>query len=581
LTLPAFCLYLIVLYFLIKLISSITKKRLEKKNKEQLEKQYQEQMERINKSKLEFFINISHEIRTPLTLILCSIEKLISKFKLNPKQEKEALTIDKNVNNLLELTNELLAIHKMETGNYQLKVQKNDIISFLKNIKVIFKSLAKSKEIKISIESFEPELFIWFDKNALGKIMYNLVSNAIKHTNNGGRITIRILPSSEEGFLTINVIDNGSGIDPNYISKIFNRFYHHGGNMDRYVNGFGIGLSLTKSMIELHKGTISVDSELNIGTTFTLNLPLDEKAYSDEEKSDKFLWDNDIPRALSIADYDQGNEVDTTKLVDINAHFNDEKPTILFVDDNKDLIENMADYFMDNYNIYTADNGQIGVEMANKLQPDIIISDLVMPIMNGIELCETLKNDIKTSHIPIILLTAQGDMNTQFEGVKSGADYFVPKPFNIKILNLTIKNIIDSRNKFKNLFLTNKYEDASDLTTNSKDKEFIEKLLKYVNDNIEEDNLNIINIADKFSMSRSTFFRKVKIITGTTGKEFIDSVRLKRASKLLLESDLNISEIAYAIGHSNPQYFSKWFKSHYKMSPSEYILKNKIKDINS
>ena len=572
----AIILYLIILYVLIFLISTITKKRLEKKNKEQLEKQYHQQMEKINESKLEFFINISHEIRTPLTLILCSIEKLISNFKLNPKQEKEALTIDKNVNNLLELTNELLAIHKMETGNYQLKVQKNDMITFLKNIKTIFKSLAKSKEIKISIDTFEPELFVWFDKNALGKIMYNLVSNAIKHTNNGGRIIIRAFPSSDEGFLIIDIIDNGSGIDPNYISKIFNRFYHHGGNMDRYVNGFGIGLSLTKSMIELHKGTISVRSEINIGTTFTLNLPLDENAYSDEEKSDRFLLDNDIPRALSIADYDQDNEVVNNELVIKNTDFNEEKPTILFVDDNKDLIENMADYFVDNYNIYTADNGQIGVEMANKLQPDIIISDLVMPIMNGIELCETLKNDIKTSHIPIILLTAQGDMNTQFEGVKSGADYFVPKPFNIKILNLTIKNIINSRNKFKNLFLTNKYEDAGDLTTNSKDKEFIEKLLKYVNDNIEEDNLNIINIADEFSMSRSTFFRKVKIITGTTGKEFIDSVRLKRATKLLLESDLNISEIAYAIGHSNPQYFSKWFKSHYKMSPSEYILKYKI-----
>ncbi len=581
LTFPAFCFYFILLYFLIKLISSITKKRLDKKNKDQLERQYQQQMERINKSKLEFFINISHEIRTPLTLILCSIEKLISNFKLNPKQEKEALTIDKHVNNLLELTNELLAIHKMETGNYQLKVQKNDVISFLKNIKVIFKSLAKSKEIKISIDSLEPELFIWFDKNALGKIMYNLVSNAIKHTNNGGSIIIKAFPSADEGFLIIDVIDNGSGIDPNYISKIFNRFYHHGGNMDRYVNGFGIGLSLTKSMIELHKGTISVRSEMNIGTTFTLNLPFDENAYSDDEKSDRFLWDNDTPRALSIANYNQENEVVNNESVIKNVDFNDEKPTILFVDDNKDLIENMAEYFMDNYNIYTAYNGQIGVEMANKLQPDLIISDLVMPIMNGIELCEALKSDIKTSHIPIILLTAQGDMNSQFEGVKSGADYFVPKPFNIKILNLTIKNIIDSRNKFKNLFLSNKYDDAGDLTTNNKDKEFIEKLLKYVNDNIEEDNLNIINIADEFSMSRSTFFRKVKIITGTTGKEFIDSVRLKRATKLLLESDLNISEIAYAIGHSNPQYFSKWFKSHYKMSPSDYILKHKIKKITS
>ena len=305
--------------------------------------------------------------------------------------------------------------------------------------------------------------------------MYNLVSNAIKHTNNGGRIIIKAFPSTDEGFLTIDVIDNGSGIDPNYISKIFNRFYHHGGNMDRYVNGFGIGLSLTKSLIELHKGSIFVRSEINIGTTFTLNLSFDQNAYTDEEKSDRFLWNNEMPTALSNANYNQDNEVGNNELVVKNPDFNNEKPTILFVDDNKDLIENMAEYFMDNYNIYTAYNGQIGIEMANELQPDIVISDLVMPIMNGIELCETLKRDIKTSHIPIILLTAQGDMNSQFEGVKSGEDYFVPKPFNIKILNLTIKNIIESRNKFKNLFLTNKYEDAGDLTTNSKDKEFIEK----------------------------------------------------------------------------------------------------------
>jgi CheY-like chemotaxis protein len=250
--------------------------------------------------------------------------------------------------------------------------------------------------------------------------------------NRNGEIIIKVYPSTDEEFLTIKVVDNGSGIDSNYISKIFNRFYHHGGNMDRYVNGFGIGLSLTKSMIELHKGTILVNSELQKGTTFTLNLPMDEGAYSYEEKSDRVLWDNDLPKALSITYYDQGNEVETSKFVDKNVEFNEQKPIILFVDDNKDLIDNLADYFMEHYNIYKAENGQIGFEIANKLQPDIIISDLVMPIMNGIELCETLKNDIKTSHIPIILLTAQGDMNTQFEGVKSGADYFVPKPFNIK-----------------------------------------------------------------------------------------------------------------------------------------------------
>ncbi len=571
----AFVLYLIILYVLIILISTITKKRLEKKNKEKLEKQYHEQMEKINESKLEFFINISHEIRTPLTLILCSIEKLVSNFKLNPKQEKEALTIDKNVNTLLELTNELLAIHKMETGNYQLKVQKNDIILFLKNIKIAFKVLAKSKEIKISIDAYQPEVFIWFDRNALGKIIYNLVSNAIKHTNEGGKIVIKISPSSNNRFLAIDVTDNGAGIDPTFLSKIFNRFYHHGGNMDRYVSGFGIGLSLTKSLIELHKGSISVSSELNKGSVFSLNLPLDENAYSDEEKSDRTLWDNDLPRALNATNSDQNNEVSSAKIVDENIEFNAEKPTILYIDDNIELLANMADYFSDTYNIYTAENGEIGVEMANRLQPDVIISDIVMPVMNGLEFCVIIKNDISTSHIPVILLTGQGDLDSQFKGIQSGADYFVPKPFNIKLLNLTIKNLIESRNKFKHLFATNKYNDAEDITTNNKDKEFIDKLLKYVNEHIEEDNLNIINIADEFAMSRSTFFRKVKVITGTTGKDFIDKVRLKKATTLLLESDLNISEIAYAIGHSNPQYFSKWFKSHCKMSPSEYILKNK------
>ena len=575
-TFPAIILYVIILAFLIHVVSTITKKRFEKKNKEKLERQYHEQMEKINESKLEFFINISHEIRTPLTLILCSIEKLISNFTLNPKQKKEALTIDKNVNTLLELTNELLAIHKMETGNYQLKVQNNDIILFLKNIKIAFKVLAKSKEIKISIDTFQPEVFIWFDRNALGKIIYNLVSNAIKHTNEGGKIAIKISLSSNSRFLVIEVIDNGAGIEANFLSKIFNRFYHHGGNMDRYVSGFGIGLSLTKSLIELHKGSISVSSELHKGSTFTLNLPLDENVYSNEEKSDRTLWDNHLSSALSDASFDDNNDdVNINKLVEKNIASNAEKPTILYVDDNIELLENMAGYFSESYNIYTAENGEIGVEMASKLQPDVIISDIVMPTMNGLELCVIIKNDINTSHIPVILLTAQGDLDSQFKGVESGADYFIPKPFNIKLLNLTIKNLIETRNKFKNLFLSNKYEDAGDITTNNKDKEFIDKLLKYVNDHIEEDNLNIINIADEFSMSRSTFFRKVKVITGTTGKDFIDKVRLKKATSLLLESDLNISEIAYSIGHSNPQYFSKWFKSHCKMSPSEYILQNK------
>lgn len=578
LTFPAVIMYLVLLSLLTFFISTITKKQVDKKNKELLNKQYNEQMEKINTAKLEFFINISHEIRTPLTLILCSIEKLISNFNLNPKQEKEVITIDRNVNRILELTNELLSIRKMETGNYQLKVQKSDIIQLIQNIKIAFKGLSKQKGIKISIVSDETELLMWFDRNAVEKIIFNLISNGIKYSNAGGSIQITINPSINKDFLILNFSDNGIGIDPKYISRIFNRFYHQGGNMDRYVNGYGIGLSLTKSLVELHKGTITVKSELNKGSVFTLKLPLNEDAFTNEEKVDRAIWDDNSPSKINSITFNNKEDIVPNDLIELKDEKIDDdakKPTILYVDDNTELLENMSDYFAEYYNVHTAENAKEGISMANTLFPDIIISDIVMPIMDGFELCTILKNDISTSHIPIILLTAKGDIDSQFHGIQSGADYFIPKPFNIKLLSITIKNLIDSRNKLKELFVNNKYENIEDITTNSKDKEFIDKLIKYINEHIEEENLNINNIADVFAMSRSTFFRKIKAITGTTGKEFIDSVRLKKATKLLTNSDLNISEIAYAIGHSNPQYFSKWFKSHYKISPSEYILKYK------
>lgn len=574
-TLPAFILYILVTSTFVFIVSTITKKRLQKKNEELLDRQYHEQMEKANESKLEFFINISHEIRTPLTLILCSIERLISNFKLNPKQEKEALTIDKNVNKILELTNELLSIRKMETGNYQLEVQRNDIIQFLKDIKIAFKGLAKQKDINISINAHKSEEFILFDKNALEKIIYNLISNGIKYTNHGGFIKISIHPSKNNKFLMIDVIDNGIGIDKNHLSKIFNRFYHQGGNIDRYVNGFGIGLSLTKSLVELHKGTISVNSEINKGSKFTVCLPLDDKIYSNEEKADRTPGNISLPSILNLTNSYQENDGTKNELDPENNDIDKNKPTILYIDDNTELLESISSFFFDSYNIFTAENGEIGIKIAKNIQPDIVISDIVMPVVDGLELCCTLKNDINTSHIPIILLTAKGDIDSQLEGFESGADYFIPKPFSIKILELTVKNLIESRNKLKRLFLTNEYNDTSDITTNTKDKEFIDELIKYVNEHIDEDNLNINHIAEIFAMSRSTFFRKIKAITGTTGKEFIDSIRLKKATQLLKASDLTISEIAYSIGHSNPQYFSKWFKSHYQMSPSKYILKNK------
>ncbi|WP_026777285.1 hybrid sensor histidine kinase/response regulator transcription factor [Polaribacter sp. Hel_I_88] len=576
LTLPAYILYVIVVIAFIYVISTITKKRLERKNKELLKNRYHEQMEKVNKSKIEFFINISHEIRTPLTLILCSIEKLLSNFKLNQKQENEALTIDRNVHRILELTNELLSIRKMETGNYNLRVQYDDIMLFLQNTKVSFDGLAKKKGIKLSIKTYTSELFMWFDKNALEKIIYNLISNAIKYTNEKGSIEIKVKLSKNKQFLNVKVIDTGIGIDKKHVSKIFNRFYNQGGNIDRYVSGFGIGLSLTKSLVDLHKGNISVTSELHKGSVFTLSLPLDDSLFSEEEKVDRMLWETSLPTVLNTDDNDDKEEIPSLEPEkNKKEQSKSTKPTLLYIDDNTELLMSISDYFSDHYQIFTAENGVSGLKIANDLQPDIIISDIVMPEMDGLELCKTLKNDINTSHIPVILLTAMGDIDSQLHGVESGADYYIPKPFNIKLLSLTVKNLIESRNKLKNLFLTNEYSDSKDITTNTKDQEFIDNLLSYVNEHIEDDNLNINTIADAFAMSRSTFFRKIKVITGTTGKQFIDSVRLKKATQLLTQSDLNISEIGYAVGHSNPQYFSKWFKSYYKVSPTEYKSQHK------
>ena len=575
LSFPGFLLYFLVFTLIVLVVSSITQKRVKKKHEEFLEKQYHEQIEKINQSKLQFFINISHEIRTPLTLIVCSIEKLISNLNLNKEQEKETETIDRNVNRMLQLTNELLEIRKIETGNYQLNVKKDDIVSLIKNIVQAFESLAEKQEMKLSIDTFKPEILIWFDANALEKSLSNLISNAIKYNKRKGLIKIKTKLSTNNEFLEISVIDNGIGIEQEQLTKIFDRFYQHGGNKDSYENGFGIGLHLTKNLIELHKGSISVTSEINKGSVFTISLPLNESVYSANDKADKVIWKTDYNATFyGIENSKSESEVETS--FDENIENADpEKFTILYIDDNKELLDNISDYLSETYNVITATNGKIGFEKATLFQPDVIISDIVMPVMDGFELCSLIKTDINTSHIPVILLTARGDSDSQYKGIEIGADYFIPKPFNVKLLTLTIKNLIESREKLRRLFISNQYTNPNEITTNSRDEQFMDKLLQYVEEHIGEDDLNIKYIADTFAMSRSTFFRKIKAITGTTGKEFIDSVRLKRAARLLIETDLNISEIAYDIGHSNPQYFSKWFKAFYKISPTEYMAKYK------
>lgn len=572
---PGFMLYLVILILLIYFVSLVTKIQIKKKHDKLMEKQYFEQIVQINQSKLQFFINISHEIRTPLTLIVCSLENLISKLTLSNELKNETTNIERNVNRMLRLTNELLDIRKIETGNYQLSLRRTDIVSFTRNIVLTFESLAKQQEMSLIFAATMNELTMWLDENALEKSLCNLISNAIKYTKRKGNIEVDVSFSADNEYVEISVADSGIGIETDKLSRIFNRFYQLGGNSDSYEKGFGIGLSLTKNLIELHKGTIMVNSEVNKGSVFKISLPLNEDVYSATEKADHVLWKSDINTTLfGIETFSDDN----AKIELPDDKIDPEKSTILYVDDNTELLFNISNYLSDDYNVITATNGRVGVEKANLYQPDVIISDIVMPEMDGFELCGLIKNDLNTSHIPVILLTARGDADSQHIGMEIGADYFIPKPFNVKLLTLTIKNLIQAREKLRNIFVSNKYETVQEVTTNTKDAQFIDKLLKYVEEHIGEDDLNIQVVADTLAMSRSTFFRKIKSITGMTGKDFIDAVRLKKAAKLLIESDLNISEIAYDIGHSNPQYFSKWFKAYYKMSPTEYIATHKKKE---
>lgn len=574
---PAFLIYFATLFGLVSIVSVITKRRVQKKQAEYLEKKYHETIQKVNQAKIQFFINISHEIRTPLTLIMCSIERLVENFKKNPEQEKEVKSIEINVSHMLNLTNELLEIQKIESGNYQINVRKNDIIDFLKNIVLAFDPLAERQNINLSFFSFQSEILIWFDANAIEKAFGNLISNAIKYTKRGGAIEVSINSSENNEFLDITVRDNGIGIEKVNFTKIFDRFYHLESNSESYEKGFGVGLSLSKNLIESHKGSISLSSEVGKGSIFTLRLPMNDEVYSSEDKAEKLFWKLDYTSVLSsIEKRNFANEA----IESLNLGIEDldqAKSTILYVDDNKELLDNMIYFLSEKYNVIVAPNGKIGVELANRFQPDVVISDIIMPVMDGFELCRDLKNDLNTSHIPVILLTARGDSDSQIKGVEIGADYFFPKPFSISLMDLTIKNLIESREKLRQLFINNPYHNPKDVTTNSRDSEFLENLLRYVEENIDDPELNINNLAQTFTMSRSTFFRKIKAITGITGKEFINSMRLKKAAHLLISSGMNISEVAYAVGHSNPQYFAKWFKAYFKMSPSEYISQNNNK----
>ncbi|WP_186826919.1 hybrid sensor histidine kinase/response regulator transcription factor [Seonamhaeicola algicola] len=570
----AYALYIILLSGIIYSIISYNSL----KEKEKAAVKVQKEIEEVNRLKLQFFTNISHEFKTPITLILNPIEELLENLGENISIKPKLKIIQRNANSLLRLVHQLMEFRKIEVGETKLGATKSNIISFVKEITNSFRSSAKKNNINLVFESKLKTFDIWFDWDKLEKILNNLIFNAIKFTNQQGTITVRIKKAKGINdikinntdfslkYLVIEVEDNGVGIKPDELPFVFHRFYQVNQTRERMRKGTGIGLAITKDLVELHHGKIEVESQLGIGTKFTIKLPV----------GNAHLLPEEIIETATISDQEAFVETQ-----EINQDFDNDEAlenqkfdnTILVVDDNPDIRLLVKEGFSKKYNVFEAENGKEGLNIALKQMPDIIISDILMPEMDGIEFCKALKTNIRTSHIPIVLLTALYSVEHRIEGLESGADAYIPKPFKMKLLNVRVEKLIETRALMRKRFQTEKELTPEKVTLNSLDEAFLKKIMDLMEANMGNDSYWVDNLVEDMNTSRSTFFRKLKKLTGQSPNDFIRMVRLKRAAQLLEQNELTIAQVSYMVGFSDPGYFGKCFRKFFGDSPSNYIKK--------
>ena len=517
----------------------------------------------LDQMKSRFFTNISHEFRTPLTLIIGPIEDLLN--DKNAQKFREPLQyIHRNSKRLLQLINQLLDLSKLDVGNYQLNTSRDDIIPFVKQIVHSFSSMAYRKNILLETE-VDPRLkndlrnetvWFYFDEDVLEKILTNLLANAFKFTPADGSIIVSIC-LSENAMLELKVEDTGTGISSEKIPFIFDRFYQADDSHKKQYEGTGIGLALVKELVELHKGTISVKSTINSGTTFSCYFPFNKKDPSKITAINKTLFEN--PVEVSI---ETGNEQH-------EENENGGQASVLIVEDQQDVRKYIRSKLADAYTVLEAKNGKEGFDMARQHIPDLVISDVMMPLMDGFELCEQLKTDDFTSHIPVILLTARAEDIDKLTGLETGADAYLIKPFNSKELLLRVHNLIELRNKLRKKFSGKLLVKPSEITVTSKDSEFMQRLLDTVEKHISDEKFSVEQLGHEFGMSPSQINRKLKAIINQSAVEFIRSIRMQRALELLKSDKATIAEIAYETGFREPAYFSRVFKNHFGYSPSE------------
>jgi len=543
-------------------------KSLEQKNTEILSQRNQliemsSRAEAAIEMKLNFFTNISHEFRTPLTLILSPLEDMLKNEKLKALTGNNLNLINKNVFRLLKLVNQLIDYRKIEHQKFNLRAAEGNIIAFLRELIEHFKHTASKRQIDLQLLSSKNEIMVWFDANILDKVIFNLLSNALKFTPNNGRIHITVTVVEDQ--VEILVADNGSGMDEEELKNIFGQFYQADSGRSR---GSGLGLSLSKELIHLHKGNISVTSEKWKGTTFKVVLPLGKDHLLQQEQDGQLQKSTRLYDQLKIYTTDLEAQVETEKSEVFNPL---KEQSILIIEDNGDMRNYLREKFETQYEVFTADNFVNGVQEAFEKIPDLIISDVILPDGSGTEVANKLKNDFRSSHIPIILLTARGSIEQQINGIQSMADLYLTKPFNFDYLTASVENLIRNRGILKEHYISDISTTTTKKSTASQlDKKFINDFSGIVEHHLSDENFSVEDLCKLIGISRVQLYRKVKALLNCSISDYILNRRLQKAKYYLGHEDHSIAEVSYMVGISSPTYFSTIFKAKYGVSPSEF-----------
>jgi len=560
----AFILYALAFLAAIFMIFRYYKKRLHWRMELNLARFKAKQEHELTEKKLTFFTNISHDLKTAATLISAPVNDLLEKERCTEDQKKKLLVVKRNAERLYKLNVDLLEFRKITQNQLPLKVKETDLAPVIRNIFEAYNEQCRKKRISYTL-NYSVDGPVWTDPKKIEKILWNLISNAVKYTRKGGSVTVSVsdFETNDGKHIKMEVSDTGIGISKDSLNKIFDRFYQVGKSETSLFGGVGIGLYIVKELTTLHHGKVKVESEKNKGSKFSIVIPVDKSYFSkDEIAADEEIQAADEPK-FNVTISETGN----AKTLEKNKRYNRQK--IVIVEDNPEMRSYLYEHFGADNSVYAAENGKQGLSLILSKEPDIVISDVKMPEMTGYELCDKLKNDFNTSHIPVILLTGNTSLDDKLKGMYAGADSYITKPFEIKYLDAVVQSILLNRQKLREKFLRLEPVKEEKEKISKKDIEFINLLKEFLIDNISEQDLNIEFLVNHFAMSRSKLNRKIKSLTGMTPNNYIKTLRLKKAYDLLREKDSRVSDVAYQTGFSDPNYFTICFKKEFGENPSQ------------